>query len=729
MYRAALVCSLTLAVTSTSCGDSTGPAASLCHREPSETLAALGDTVRLTAVVRDASGHTARESVEWSSRAPSVVTVDAGGLVTAVGPGTAQVGAAAGNQASTTSFTVSQRPAHLAISAARDTLTAIGDSVAFVVSVRDSRDHEISGLPLTWDSSAPDVAGVTDSGIVIAVGSGQATIRATSESATGVSIITVRQTALRVEIQPADTTTTALGDSVAYRLLATDARGHVIAQPTVTWNSDSQAVALVTSAGTAVTVANGETRIAAAVNGVTAAGRLRVSQTATELAFQREPRRSMLVDERFNTTVQARDRRGHAVALPTTISLRLIAVPGDSGALVGPATAGSTLGSAQFSGLAIDRPGRDYRLTAGTVTGLAVSSAPIDVAIRFVSLFGDASFCGADTRGVAWCWGVNSAGQLGTGDTITALFPRRVPIAQPYLASLVPGPINSCGRTGAGAAFCWGYAYQTGGRAIAAPLPLVSLSIGNSANMCGLSSTGQAFCVGPGNFGQLGNGTNSGSFSWTVPTAVLGGLVFRQVAPGSDHMCGITVSGPTYCWGRGAEGQIGNAAFGDRTLAAPIAFDPGLVYLATGLEFTCGLTVSGAAYCWGRNDGGNIGLDPRLGNSAVPGAVPGGHQFTKVSVGSQTVCGLTTSADAFCWGFNFNGELGAGDFLPVESHVPLKVLLPDPVADVTVGTLSACALLRTGRVYCWGYYFNSDGTFSGDGTGLAIPAPLAAFGR
>ena len=57
-----------------------------------DTLAAIGDTVRLSAVALDANGHEVEDTdYIWSASHPSVVTVADGGLVTAVGPGTGEI--------------------------------------------------------------------------------------------------------------------------------------------------------------------------------------------------------------------------------------------------------------------------------------------------------------------------------------------------------------------------------------------------------------------------------------------------------------------------------------------------------------------------------------------------------------------------------------------------------------------------------------------------------------
>ena len=57
-----------------------------------DTLGAVGDTVRLSALALDANGHKVDDTdYEWEARHPSVVTVDSSGLVTATGAGTGEI--------------------------------------------------------------------------------------------------------------------------------------------------------------------------------------------------------------------------------------------------------------------------------------------------------------------------------------------------------------------------------------------------------------------------------------------------------------------------------------------------------------------------------------------------------------------------------------------------------------------------------------------------------------
>jgi dipeptidyl aminopeptidase/acylaminoacyl peptidase len=66
-----------------------------------------GDTLRLSAVPRDVDGQPLQRAVAWTSSAHAVATVDAQGLVTAHGPGTAMLSALAEGRQGSVTITVS----------------------------------------------------------------------------------------------------------------------------------------------------------------------------------------------------------------------------------------------------------------------------------------------------------------------------------------------------------------------------------------------------------------------------------------------------------------------------------------------------------------------------------------------------------------------------------------------------------------------------------------------
>jgi alpha-tubulin suppressor-like RCC1 family protein len=88
-----------------------------------------------------------------------------------------------------------------------------------------------------------------------------------------------------------------------------------------------------------------------------------------------------------------------------------------------------------------------------------------------------------------------------------------------------------------------------------------------------------------------------------------------------------------------------------------------------GTRHTCGVTVENTAYCWGQEFQGELGDGPpAIPNPtsadlirATPSRVAGGLAFTAVSAGALGhSCGLTADHRTFCWGANDFGQLGAG---------------------------------------------------------------------
>ena len=155
-------------------------------------LAALGATVQLSAEVRDQNGQImAGATVAWVSGSAAVATVDASGLVTAVGNGAATITATAGSASGTAAVTVTQVPDSVEVSPAEATLAALGDTLWLTAEAFDANGRTVAGAEFGWKSSDSAVAAVDASGLVTAVGNGAATIGATSGGASGVAAVTV----------------------------------------------------------------------------------------------------------------------------------------------------------------------------------------------------------------------------------------------------------------------------------------------------------------------------------------------------------------------------------------------------------------------------------------------------------------------------------------------------------------------------------------------------------
>ena len=227
------------------------------------TLVARGDTVRLTAEATDANGHAvAGAEFEWSSSDVAVATVDASGLVTAAGNGTATIAATSGSVSGSAAVTVAQAVGGVAVSPAAATLVARGDTVRLTAEATDANGHPVVGAEFSWASGDTAVATVDSAGLVTASGNGTATITATSGSGSGEALVTVMQAAGSVVVSPA-ADTVALGDTLRFEAEAFDANGNVVAGAVFVWSSSDPSVAPVDAFGLVTGAAEGAATITA----------------------------------------------------------------------------------------------------------------------------------------------------------------------------------------------------------------------------------------------------------------------------------------------------------------------------------------------------------------------------------------------------------------------------------------------------------------------------------
>ena len=118
-------------------------------------FAALGDTLRLTAEAFDANGHAvAAAEFSWETSATAVATVDASGLVTAAGNGTASITAASGAASVMASVVVAQEVSSLAVEPTGLTPAQAGKQGAdtIMVTALDAEGSPVAGSSFRWST-------------------------------------------------------------------------------------------------------------------------------------------------------------------------------------------------------------------------------------------------------------------------------------------------------------------------------------------------------------------------------------------------------------------------------------------------------------------------------------------------------------------------------------------------------------------------------------------------
>ncbi len=115
----------------------------------------------------------------------------------------------------------------------------------------------------------------------------------------------------------------------------------------------------------------------------------------------------------------------------------------------------------------------------------------------------------------------------------------------------------------------------------------------------------------------------------------------------------------------------------------------------------CAITPSKRLKCWGNNSFGQLGIGSDATDQLTPVRVPGLENVKFVDVGDYETCAILRGGRLKCWGDNGSGAVGDGT--TTERREPTQVKgLTSGVVGVSVGTYHTCARLKSGRVKCWG---------------------------
>ena len=418
------------------------------------------------------------------------------------------------------------------------------------------------------------------------------------------------------------------------------------------------------------------------------------------------------------------------------------------GAATSSDTGYSGLNPADISGLLLDED------TAGVT--LTAAATPVS---------GGYHVCIQSTVGGVKCWGQNTSGQLGLGDTAhrgngasemgsnlpaVSLGTGRTALA------LAPGGYHTCALLDNRQVKCWGsnFAGQLGlgdvnERGDAAgemgdSLPTVSLGAGRTAKAiasgtyysCAILDNGTLKCWGHNTYGQLGLGDTShrgdaaSEMGDSLPAISLGtGRTATQLAAGSSHVCALLDNAQVKCWGYNLYGQLGRGDTANRGDGASemgdylttVSLGTGLSALAIvgGGSHTCVILNTNRAKCWGRNSSGQLGLGDT--NARGDGASEMGDSLPLIDLGTgRTVlflsagythsCAILDNYTAKCWGYNTSGDLGLGD---TAHRGDGASEMGDSLTTISIGTgrsfrsISAgfdhnCVRLDDARSKCWG---------------------------
>jgi len=234
---------------------------------------------------------------------------------------------------------------------------------------------------------------------------------------------------------------------------------------------------------------------------------------------------------------------------------------------------------------------------------------------------GSGHTCSLTPEGAVFCWGFNGNGALGNGQASSDPTRTPAPVSGDHtFAQIDAGLSATCALTPSGRAFCWGLNSRgqlgigTGAERRLVPTPVETdlrfrqISVGLES-VCAVTIEERVLCWGDNRGGQLGDGTRTDR---ARPAPVDTELRFRQVRVGAAHACALTADGEAFCWGWNSNGQLGDGTTVTPRLA-PVPVTGGLTFrqISVGGQ-SCGVTRGGMAFCWGDTNVGDGTTELRI---------------------------------------------------------------------------------------------------------------------
>jgi alpha-tubulin suppressor-like RCC1 family protein len=373
----------------------------------------------------------------------------------------------------------------------------------------------------------------------------------------------------------------------------------------------------------------------------------------------------------------------------------------------------STAVGATSSSTCATCPSGSTTLSSGSST---CSPVLVPRVVAFANNSGGGHTCVLMEKGLVQCWGLNSHGHLGLGDTANrGDNPNEMGTFLPFF---------NTGSAGIVEQLCSGGAHTC------------ALFLNNRVRCWGRNFAGQ---LGLGHTDDMGDSANEVGDS--LPYVDLGTTErVAKISCGQAHTCVLFQDKSIKCWGANSEGQLGLGhanGMGDQAgeMGTSLPFvnvgnHANIADMKCTQSNTCVLYTDGTVKCWGNNNwyqlsstqNAHVGDGPNeMGANLQPMNLGAGvvlASLDHIFLGRAHSCAVTSAQGIKCWGDNV--PLGFTDSIQRTSP-GTEILMSSAVNAVYGGTWHMCAILTDGGVRCWGH--NNNGQLGNGGTPMQIAPP------
>ena len=235
------------------------------------------------------------------------------------------------------------------------------------------------------------------------------------------------------------------------------------------------------------------------------------------------------------------------------------------------------------------------------------------------------------SNGSMWTWGLNTSGQLGTGNTTSRT-----------------SPSTMAGAPTGGAADTW-----------------QQVATGDT-HVLAIKTDGNLYSWGVNTNGQLGSGSTtnrSSPVSIAVSFPAAANNIWNFVAAGTNFSVGITNDGRLWTWGLNTNFQLGDTTSTNKSSPITTAGGGTNWKLAScGYSHTVAVKTDGSVWTWGKNDFGQLAFGATNASRSSPDTVTGaGLNWIRIHAGGNSSGGIKSDGSLWTWGANLSGECGDGN--------------------------------------------------------------------
>jgi alpha-tubulin suppressor-like RCC1 family protein len=262
-----------------------------------------------------------------------------------------------------------------------------------------------------------------------------------------------------------------------------------------------------------------------------------------------------------------------------------------------------------------------------------------------------------------WSWGVNNAGQLGSGTVLNRSSP--VQVGSSNWSQIQSGTSFVCGLTTDGKLYTWGNNVSGG------------LGDGTTVNK---SNPTQIGTTTP----NLSSPVQIGTSSWNA------------IGAGDGFSLAITTLGALFAWGRNDQGQLGDTTKVTKSSPVQVASGTSYVSVYAGGTHTVALKSDYTMYAWGYNVSGQVGDTSSVSRSS-PVQV-GTSSWVQITVGKDHSAAVRFDNTLWTWGLNSKGQLVDGTTVTKSSPVSVAGLW----IDVEAGASHTSAIADNSTLFVFG---------------------------